>query len=247
LARAGSLWTSAAGDFYAIVPHGLMVALFLPVFLYAVVALGVGARRFWREERPGASSVAAAREATRNALTLRYLGGGHGEGCNDEDDAFSLWRRRFHHLTFYGFMLCFAATCVATLYHYLLGWPAPYGYASAPKVLGIAGGAGLVAGTIGQLVLNLRRHPMHADVTQHAMDRGFIALLLLTGASGLALMVARATPALPLALCVHLGSVLALFLTLPYGKFAHAVYRVAALLKWSIERRQPSPLALPDD
>jgi len=75
----------------------------------------------------------------------------------------------------------------------------------------------------------------------------FIALLFLTASTGLALMLLRGTPALAVALCVHLGSVLALFLMLPYGKFAHAVYRVAALLKWSIERRQPSRLALPDD
>jgi citrate/tricarballylate utilization protein len=52
--------------------------------------------------------------------------GGHGEGCNNEDDAFTLLRRRFHHFTFYGFMLCFAATTVATLYHYLLDLHAPY-------------------------------------------------------------------------------------------------------------------------
>ena len=45
-----------------------------------------------------------------------------------------------------------------------------------------------------------------------------------------------------LLLAVHLGTVMALFLTLPYGKFAHAVYRVAALLKWAIERRQPNRL-----
>ena len=37
------------------------------------------------------------------------------------------------------------------------------------------------------------------------------------------------------------------FLTLPYGKFAHGVFRSAALLKWSIERRQPSNLKLGDD
>ena len=79
------------------------------------------------------------------------------------------------------------------------------------------------------------------------MDRGFIALLMLTAASGLVLMVLRSTPALPIALCVHLGSVMALFLTLPYGKFAHAVYRVAALLKWAIERRQPNRLGVAED
>ena len=48
-------------------------------------------------------------------------------------------------------------------------------------------------------------------------------------------------------LCLHLGAVMALFATLPYGKFAHGVYRVAALLKWAIEKRQPSRLKLAED
>ena len=60
-------------------------------------------------------------------------------------------------------------------------------------------------------------------------------------------MVARETPALPPLLCLHLGAVMGLFLTMPYGKFAHAVYRGAALLKWSVERRQPSRLQLTED
>lgn len=36
---------------------------------------------------------------------------------------------------------------------------------------------------------------------------------------------------------------MALFLTLPYGKFAHGIYRVAALLKYAVEKRQPSSIA----
>jgi citrate/tricarballylate utilization protein len=46
---------------------------------------------------------------------------------------------------------------------------------------------------------------------------------------------------------VHLGAVLALFATLPYGKFAHGVYRSVALLKWAIEKRRPSSLLLGND
>lgn len=79
-------------------------------------------------------------EATHNALTLKYLDGGHGKGCNEADDAFTLLRRRFHHLTFYGFMLCFAATVVATGYHYFAGWEAPYPFFSLPVLLGTLGG-----------------------------------------------------------------------------------------------------------
>ena len=44
---------------------------------------------------------------------------------------------------------------------------------------------------------------------------------------------------MPALLAIHLGVVLAFFATLPYGKFAHAVYRVAALAKDAIEKRQP--------
>jgi citrate/tricarballylate utilization protein len=40
---------------------------------------------------------------------------------------------------------------------------------------------------------------------------------------------------------------MALFATLPYGKFAHAAYRGAALLKWAVERRQPDGLRLASD
>ena len=68
------------------------------------------------------------------------------------------------------------------------------------------------------------------------MDRGFIALLFVTAASGLVLAAARHTPALALLLSIHLASVMALFVTMPYGKFVHGVYRVAALLRWALEK-----------
>ena len=242
-----SLWSASEGSFYAIFPHNLMVALFTPIFLFAVLAVGIGVRRFWRDELPAPASGDAVGEAARDALRLKYLDGGHRDGCNDEDDRFTQRRRVFHHLTFYGFLLCFAATSVATLYHYLLAWPAPYDYRSLPKLFGIAGGVALVIGTGGLFWLNVRRHPLQQDPAQRPMDRGFIALLFLTAASGLVLMLVKHTAALPLALCVHLGAVMALFATLPYGKFAHGVYRSAALLKWSIERRLPNALQLADE
>jgi citrate/tricarballylate utilization protein len=178
---------------------------------------------------------------------LKYLDGGHGEGCHNEDEAWTKLRRVFHHLTFYGFALCFAATSVATLYHYAFGWIAPYGYASLPKLLGITGGIMLLIGTAGLFWLKRKRHPLHGDAAQNPMDYGFIALLFFTSLTGLALMLWRTTPALPILLAVHLGFVMALFLTMPYGKMAHGFYRCAALLKFAIEKRQPSNLKLSAD
>ncbi|MGC1174517.1 tricarballylate utilization 4Fe-4S protein TcuB [Polaromonas sp.] len=236
-----------AGNFYAIFPHNLLVLMFAPIFLFAALALAMGVRRFWRDISPGQASGVAMGEAGLNVLRLKYLDGGHGEGCNETDDAFTLWRRRFHHFTFYGFMLCFAATCVATLYHYLLGLQAPYALTSLPVLLGTVGGIGLLVGPAGLLWLNLRRHLLHGDAAQKPMDRGFIALLFFTSLTGLALLAWRDTGAMALLLAVHLGVVMALFLTLPYGKFAHGIFRSAALLKWAIEKRLPGTLKLGGD
>ena len=251
----GSLWGPVAQNaqqgFYAIFPHNFMVSLFAPVFLWAVLALGMGVRQFWRDVTPATSgaplSTPAAAEATHDALRLKYLGGGHGDGCNNEDDAFTLARKRTHHLTFYGFMLCFAATSVATLYHYAFGWPAPYNFSSLPKILGTVGGISLALGTLGLWRLNLARDPNQGDVQQRPMDRGFIALLFFISVTGLALMLSRNTLAMPSLLALHLGVVMALFLTLPYGKFAHGIFRMAALLRFAVEKRQPSKLALGAD
>ncbi len=129
-----------AGDFYALFPHGLTVALFAPVFGLAVLALGMGVRRLlaqdiqaWRHARPQPVLEAAHDGACACAISTAATA----MGCNNADDGFTLWRRRFHHFTFYGFMLCFAATSVATLYHYLLNLHAPYAVTSLPVLLGM--------------------------------------------------------------------------------------------------------------
>ncbi len=114
-------------------------------------------------------------------------------------------------------------------------------------LLGTVGGVGLLIGPAGLLWLNLHRAPLHGDEAQQPMDRGFIVLLFVVSLTGLALLAWRDTGAMAMLLAVHLGTVMALFVTLPYGKFAHGIYRSAALLKWAIEKRQPSPFMLTED
>ena len=235
----GNLFSSPLnGNFYALFSHNTLALMFGFVFAIALLALSIGVLSFWSQISAGNISGAAATEATHDALTLKYLGGGHGDGCNNEDDAFSLWRKRFHHFTFYGFMFCFAATSVATLYHYLLDLHAPYALTSLPVLLGTVGGIGLLIGPAGLLYLNLRRNAEHGDATQKPMDRAFIVLLFCISASGLALLAYRDTASMAILLAIHLGFVMAFFLTMPYGKFGHGFYRIAALLKNSVEKRQ---------
>ena len=133
----------------------------------------------------------------------------------------------------------------APLYHYAFGWIAPYAYTALPVLLGTVGGIMLLPARRACVRLNLRRHALHGDPAQAPMDRGFIALLFLTSTTGLALArFPRHRRAGTAAGASTSGAVMALFVTLPYGKFAHAGYRAAALLKWAIEKRRPSSLTL---
>jgi citrate/tricarballylate utilization protein len=231
------------GDFYSVVPHAVMVTLFGLVGLFVLTALGVSAIRFWRDTHGGPAQPLTASSigrAVRDVLTLRHLHAA-GEDCTSNEEVRRPWRRWFHHCTFYGFMLCFASTSVAAVYHGVFGWIAPHAYTSLPVILGTVGGVGLIVGPAGLLVERRRRDPALGDVKQHGLDESFIALLFLTSLTGLLLLVLRDTALMGALLIVHLGVVLALFVTLPYGKFVHGVYRTAALVKYAIEMRSRRP------
>jgi citrate/tricarballylate utilization protein len=233
------LFERHGGDFYRLMPHLSMVTLFGLVFLYAIVAMVMSLRSYWRDINVGGPKigVGAFLQAVRDACELRYLHGGGG-GCTSETDQPSPARRIFHHFTFYGFLFCFASTCVATIEHYVFAAYAPYPYLSAPVVLGLIGGLGLIVGPIGLYVLTLKRAPHLTDEKGNGMNEAFLWMLLLTAFTGLLLVFLRATAVMGMLLAVHLGFVLALFLTLPYGKFVHGLYRFLALVKYAAERKQ---------
>ena len=231
-AIAGSFGAPAASaDFYAVLPHLVMIGMFGAVFTFVLLALAIGVARF----RKDIGSARPTFQAVKDALTLKNLHGAGADCTYQGEESRTPWRRWFHHCTFYGFLLCFASTSVAAVYHWL-GWSAPYGYASAPVILGSLGGFGLLIGPAGLYGLSVARDGELTDPVQQPIDRGFILLLFLTSFTGLTLLVLRATPAMPALLVVHLGVVLALFVTMPYGKFVHGFYRTAALVQHHSER-----------
>lgn len=226
------------GQFYRLMPHHWMVVLFGGIALYVLLALTMGWCAFWRDIcgpglHPGWRAIGL---AMRDAAALRNLDGG-GAGCHVAEDGPKDRRRLFHHLTFYGFLLCFAATCTATVYHYLFDLPAPYPWYALPKLLGTAGGIGLLIGPPGLFLGKLARDPALGWKARLGMDSAFLGMLFLTGLTGLLLMAFRETPALGILLSVHLGVVFALFLSMPYGKFVHGLYRFGALVLNAHEAR----------
>ena len=228
------------GDFYGVLPHDVMVALFGVVFVFVVVAIGIGVIRFWRDIRGADARRPTAADLSRalgDVLTLRHLHGNSAD-CTSAEEQRAPLRRWFHHCTFYGFLLCCASTSVAAIYHSVFGWLAPYPYGSLPVLLGIAGGAGLLIGPAGLLMMRGQRDPALYDPDQRGLDESFIALLFLTSLTGFLLLAFRERAIMSAVLVVHLGSVLALFVTLPYGKFVHGILRTAALIQYAMESRR---------
>ena len=237
-ALAGLFWAistlrPASGDgFYAALAHGTMVAIFLPAFLLPVLAFAVGLRRYWRETGGSRVTMAQLTSALRDAARMKNLGGGQGQGCNyEQGDRFSNARRHAHQAMMWGFFLCFASTSSGTVMHYGLGMEAPYGPFAVPKLLGVPGGLMMVIGGAGLVALKLKAERHLGAPELWGGEMAFVLILTLTALTGLALYAATGTALVPGLLAVHLGTVLAFFLTAPYSKMAHGVYRMAALVR----------------
>jgi len=238
----GSAWMNDAsaffkaypdGNFKAIIPHGVMVGVAAPAFLFALFAMLMSGIQFWKciadvsiakKEQGGLQGIV-------DALTLKNLGGA-GHGCNDDSESFSMTRRYLHHAVFYGFMLCFAATSTGTIYHYVFNWQAPHAYTSLPVLFGTVGGVLLCIGTLGMYWMKLKTEESLRSPVLWGMEAGFIALLFMTSLTGLLLLALRETSAMGVILAVHLGFVLTFFLTLPYSKMVHGLYRMLALVRF---------------
>jgi citrate/tricarballylate utilization protein len=225
------------GAFYKVIPWWLMTALAGGSLGFSVLALTIGAVRYWRGtgSKPGPVLMPAA-EATVDILTLRNLGGG-GHGCNDTDEGFSTHRRWSHQALMYGFLLCFASTSVATLYDHFLHLEAPYAFLSIPVQLGSWGGVLMLLGVAGLTWVKIVTDPV--PVAKHLAGGEFalLALLFLVAATGLLLLAIRHTGAMGVLLAIHLGLVLSLFITLPYSKMVHGLYRGLALYRSAREKR----------
>ena len=79
---------------------------------------------------------------------------------------------------------------------------------------------------------------LHSGTQQTSLDVSFIVMLFMTSVTGLILLAGRSQGPMPALLVIHLGFVFALFITLPYGKLVHGIYRAAALLKFSTEAQR---------
>jgi citrate/tricarballylate utilization protein len=217
--------------FYDVVPYLAMAVPALVVSAFVVAVLAAGFARFWRVAGGSPRELLDRHvwlTAGREALTLRWLGSGY----YPDPERPSGVRRVLHGLVVGGLALAFAATVVAAVLQDLLGVAPPYPVLSAPVLLGSAGGVATIAGCTGLLALKRAG----GGSASRSLDYAFLGALEAAAVTGMLTLALRETPALGAALIAHLGSLVGLYVTAPYGKLVHGVYRFAALLRDAGER-----------
>ncbi len=217
--------------FYATLSHSMMVAIFMPAFLLPLGSLAISLRRYWHHVNGGRLTMTAVKAAFVDAGRMKNLSGGHGEGCNFEDeDRFTKLRKIGHQLTMWGFLLCFAATSSGTILHYGFDIKAPYSLISLPKLFGVTGGIMLTLGTAKLAWLKTKADRNLGDTRVWGGEMASVLLLCAVAVTGLGLYAATGSPLIPALLAIHLGTVLAFFLLMPFSKMAHGFYRLTALI-----------------
>ncbi|MFI5340068.1 MAG: quinone-interacting membrane-bound oxidoreductase complex subunit QmoC [Candidatus Methylomirabilales bacterium] len=210
------------GDF---VPHWLIYAVFFPVAGWVGYASWVSGRRFWTLLGDG---------SPRSGSFLKHLMPVLAEIATHKRFASceAARPRRFGHLfLLWGFIgaAITSGLLVVALYGFHTELPLPLEHPF--KILGNVSGVLLVVG--GVLLVRNRLIDGERAGTSTAFDTFFLTVVLAVIATGVLSEVGRfAFPAeLACALyVVHLGVVLSLFLTFPYSKFAHLLYRTLALV-----------------
>jgi quinone-modifying oxidoreductase subunit QmoC len=150
--------------------------------------------------------------------------------------------RYFAHLNIlWGFILLAFTTASVAAGIYLLGKQTPWPLYHPVKVIGNIGGLILITGA---LIALWRRLAYGSDSGKTTYsDWLFLLTVLLTGISGLLTEVFRLINIPRLAYStyfIHLVLVWILFVSLPFSKFAHLLYRTTAMIYTRIQRMQES-------
>jgi len=112
-------------------------------------------------------------------------------------------------------------------------------------VLGSLGGVAMIIGSTGLLALKARAARSLISGEMLRMDVAFLVIFDLVSITGMLLLVLRDSPLMPTVLLVHLATLAALYATVPYGKFAHVVYRLLALFQNRRERAADGMVVVP--
>ncbi len=238
-------------SYWSQLPQWLLIAFFAPFLFLEAAVIALGVMRFWRDLKardreagfigPRRSLAASIRSAARSILLHEDF-----DRCTAEHS-----RMNSHRLVLFGFLgLIVVDLWVLTArFNPLLrgAFAYPFNFWSPWKILAnLAGAAMLIGCTL--MVRNLARTGRSGASVAGTLFAGtwfdwmFLALALaavLTGFACEILHYLRVDPFRVAAYIIHLATVFALLVLLPYSKFAHMIYRATAMVYAVHTGRQP--------
>jgi quinone-modifying oxidoreductase subunit QmoC len=215
---------SEHGGYAAIVPHWVLYAVFFPIAGWVTLAAAISGRRLWNAMGQGVerkkSFMTGLVEVVTDVLFHQSFG-----SCK------TVRTRRWGHLfLFWGFVGAAVTSGLLVVGIYVLHDPIPYPQWHPFKILGNLSAVALVVG--GVLMMATRFGSQRPVIKTTAFDAFFIFVVAGVIVTGVITEVVRLGEMPMFAFVIytlHLGVVTTLFLTFPYSKFAHMVFRTLAL------------------
>ena len=212
---------------------GIMSAVFVKysslfVYLFVIILWSIEGMSYWRSIGESYSSALNARAtyaALKDVFLHRFFRGG-GAGCNYPGEKAGMARLLAHPLVIFGFLIA--------LFSFLP-------YPNLSTYVEIAYGTGcamLFAGTAMLLYMKLVSNKVPSYKRMNSLDYPFTIMLNLTGITGVAMILDIGHPFAGLIFAIHMSIIFTVFITAPYGKFVHLVFRYEALLKNRIEEQK---------
>jgi len=209
----------------AIVPHWLIYAVYFPIAGWVTLAAWIAGARLWKMMGRGAnrrgSFIAGLTSVLMDVATHKTFG-----ECQAKPS-----RRTGHLLLFWGFVGAAITSGLLIVAIYIQKLDMPLSLLHPYKILGNVSAVLLVVGGL-QLVIK-RYGSGRALVSSNAFDNfflGLVAAVIFTGVAAEGVRLALLPDLAFFIYTLHLGVVMTLFLTFPYSKFAHMLYRALALV-----------------
>ncbi len=221
--------------FMDVVHQWMIYAVFLPAAAFALLAGFVGARHAWTAWGEGGTRSGGLLQGL-GAVALDILAHRRFGTCTTGRP-----RRTGHLLLLWGFIGALATTTLLGIGIDVLEVKTPLPQLNPVKLLGNLSAILLAIGIV-WLTVNRAGNAAAAGASR-AYDVFLVVLLVLLVFSGIGSELARLFLAPQVALAiyvVHLGMVLSLFLTFPFSKLAHLLYRTLAMAheRVTADRRQ---------
>jgi quinone-modifying oxidoreductase subunit QmoC len=209
-------------------PHKYIDAIFIPLSLFAGIAFCIGLTRFWKSMNINFPNGANPKKGLIQSFVLcvlEILTHSKFNKCETNKP------RSLAHLgIFYGFIGLGITTALAVFYLYVLGQESPYPLTSPLKIIGNISGILLFLGCTLAIINRIKNKDKTSIGTY--FDWSLLIVIYVVVISGLLSQFTRLAGIAYLAYpiyFIHLTSVFFLFMTAPYSKLAHILYRTLAM------------------